>query len=280
MTMSPAAPTPPEGGASPATSSGSTPPRNLSPVPAVRRVGLGAPLRWLRAGAGDLTRAPGPSLFYGCAFALAGWSIYAVFQFAYALAYGLTWGFLLVGPYLAAGLYDISRRLQAGERVSLAPTLLAWRANLGGFSVFSIVLTVLMLLWSRASLIVFALYFSTNLPSVKDLLLQTLSLEHWEFLLAYFALGAVFAQAAFSISVVSIPMMMDRKTDAIVAAITSTRAMFENPLPLLVWALLIVGLTAVGFATGFLGLIVTTPILGHATWHAYRELVAPDPPAA
>jgi uncharacterized membrane protein len=278
--MSPAAPTPPEVAASPATSSGSTPLRGSSPIPAVRRVGLGAPLRWLRAGASDLARAPGPSLFYGCAFALAGWSIYAVFQFAYALAYGLTWGFLLVGPYMAAGLYDISRRLQAGERVRLVPTLLAWRANMGGFSVFSIVLTVLMLLWSRASLIVFALYFSTDLPSVKDLLLQTLSPEHWEFLLAYFAVGAVFAQAAFSISVVSIPMMMDRKTDAIVAAITSTHAMFENPLSLLVWALLIVGLTVIGFATGFFGLIVTMPIVGHASWHAYRDLVAPAPPAA
>jgi len=249
--------------------------RQPSPFPPVRRVGLAAPLRWVRAGARDLARAPGPSLFYGLAFALAGWSIYFVFQFAYAFAYGLTWGFLLVGPYMSTGLYDISRRLQAGERVRLAPTLLAWRANIGGFSVFSLVLTVLMLLWSRASLIVFALYFSSGLPSVKDLVLQTLSPEHWDFLLTYFAVGAAFAQIAFTISVVSIPMMMDRNTDAIVAAITSTRAMFENPLALLLWAVLIVALTAAGFASGFLGLIVTTPIVGHATWHAYRELVGP-----
>jgi uncharacterized membrane protein len=245
----------------------------------VARVTLAAPLRWIGAGARDMMAAPVASLFYGAAYAVAGWLIYFVFQFAYAYAYGLTWGFLLVGPYLATGLYDISRRLEAGETVRLRPTLTAWRANIGGFSVFSLVLTVLMLLWSRASLIVFALYFSTGLPSAADLLTQMLSLSHWDFLLAYFAVGAIFAQIAYSISVVSIPMMMDRQTDAIVAAITSVRAMLENPAPLLLWALLIVAMIGAGFATGFIGLVITVPIVGHATWHAYRELVGPGPKA-
>ena len=246
--------------------------------PAPRRVPRGAALRWLRAGWRDLQRAPAPSLFYGLAFALAGWLINFVsgFAHAYAYAYGLTWGFLLVAPYLATGLYDISRRLEAGERVRLAPTLLAWRANVGGFSVFSIVLTVLMLLWSRASLIVFALYFSNGLPSVDGLLGQALSPEHWDFVLTYFAVGAIFAQIAFSVSVVSIPMMLDRRTDAIVAAITSVRTMFENPAALLLWALLIVALMVFGFATRFVGLVAVVPIVGHATWHAYRDLVTPD----
>ncbi len=247
--------------------------------PAPRRVRLDAPLRWVRAGLLDVQRAPVASLFYGFAFALAGWLIHFVSRVAhaYAVAYGLTWGFLLVAPYLATGLYDISRRLEAGQRVRLGPTLVAWRANVGGFSVFSIVLTVLMLLWSRASLIVFALYFSSGLPSVDDLLGQALTLEHWDFVLTYFAVGAIFAQIAFSISVVSIPMMLDRRTDAIVAAITSVRTMFENPAALLLWALLIVALMVLGFATQFFGLVVTVPIVGHATWHAYRELVRPEP---
>jgi uncharacterized membrane protein len=246
--------------------------------PAPRRVPPDAPLRWLRAGLRDLQRAPAASLFYGLAFALAGWLIHFVSRFAhaYAYAYGLTWGFLLVAPYLATGLYDISRRLEAGERVRLAPTLVAWRVNVGGFSVFSIVLTVLMLLWSRASLIVFALYFSSGLPSVDDLLGQALSPEHWDFVLTYFAVGAIFAQIAFCVSVVSIPMMLDRRTDAIVAAITSVRTTLENPAALLLWALLIVALMLFGFATRFLGLVAVVPIVGHATWHAYRDLVTPD----
>jgi uncharacterized membrane protein len=257
---------------------GAVPPAD-SGFPAVASITLDAPFRWVGAGARDLMAAPAASLFYGAAFAVAGWLIYFVFQFAYAYAYGLTWGFLLVGPYLATGLYDISRRREAGETVRLRPTLTAWRANVGGFSVFSIVLTVLMLLWSRASLIVFALYFSNGLPSAADLLTQTLSLEHWDFVLTYFAVGAIFAQIAYAISVVSIPMMMDRHTDAIVAAITSVRAMFENPVPLLVWALLIVLLIGAGFVTGFIGLVITVPVVGHATWHAYRDLVGASPKA-
>jgi uncharacterized membrane protein len=250
-----------------------------SPFPLPLRVGPAAPLRWVRAGTRDLLAAPGASLFYGCAFALAGWLIYFVSRFAYAYAYayayGLTWGFLLVGPYLATGLYDISRRLEAGESVRLRPTLTAWRANVGGFSIFSIVLTVLMLLWSRASLIVFALYFSSGLRSVDDLLGQALSVEHWDFVLTYFAVGALFALIAFSISVVSIPLMLDRRCDAIVAAITSVRTLFESPAAMLLWALLIVVLIGIGFATRFVGLLLAVPIVGHATWHAYRELVGP-----
>lgn len=250
-----------------------------SPFPAPLAVGLGAPLRWLRAGVRDLRGAPGPSLFYGAAFALAGWLIYLVFRFAYAYAYGLTWGFLLVGPYLATGLYDISRRLEAGEPVRLRPTLTAWRRNVGAFSIFWIVLTVLMLLWSRASLIVFALYFSSGLPTVNELLGRVLSPEHWDFVLTYFAVGALFATIAFSISVVSIPLMLDRDTDAIVAAITSVRALMRNPAPMMLWGVLIVALIGAGFATRFLGLVVAAPIVGHATWHAYRDLVGSSPPA-
>jgi uncharacterized membrane protein len=250
------------------------PPPAESPFPQPLRVGLDAPLRWVRAGLRDVLRAPGPSLFYGFAFALAGWLIYLVFRFAYAFAYGLTWGFLLVGPYLAAGLYDISRRLERGEPVRLGPTLVAWRANVGGFSVFWIVLTVLMLLWSRASLIVFALYFNSGLPSVDDLLSRVLSLEHWDFVLTYFSIGAVFALVVFSVSAVSIPLMLDRGTDAIVAGITSVRTLTQNPAALFLWGLLIVALIGFGFATAFVGLVVTAPIVGHATWHAYRDLIA------
>ncbi len=250
-----------------------------SPFPVPRHVGVGAPLCWLRAGVRDLLTAPGSSLFYGFAFALAGWLIYLVFRFAFALAYGLTWGFLLVGPYLATGLYEISRRIEAGEPVSLWPTLTAWRTNIGGFGVFSIVLTVLMLLWSRASLILFALFFSSGLPSVDDLLGQVLRLQHWDFVLAYFAVGALFGLIGFCISVVSVPLILDRRTDAIVAAITSVRTIYQNPAALLLWALLILGLICAGLATRLLGLVIVAPVLGHATWHAYRDLLEGDPNA-
>jgi len=194
------------------------------PFPVPRRVGIGAAFRWLQSGVRDLPRAPGPSLFYGVAFAFTGWLIYWVFRFAFALAYGLARGFLLVGPYLATGLYDISRRIETGEAVSLRPTVTALRANIGGFGIFAIVLTLL-LLWSRASLILFALFFSSGLPPVDDLLGQVLSLQHWDFVLVYFAVGALFALIAFSISVVSIPFVLDPRTEMMVAAIRSVRTL-------------------------------------------------------
>lgn len=247
--------------------------QRASPFPAVRQIGLGAPLRWLAAGWHDLVRAPAASLFYGTAFSLMGWLIYLVFRHAHEYVSALAAGFLLVGPFLCTGLYDISRRLAAGESVRLASTLSAWRANLGAFSLFALILTVVMLVWARASLVTFALFFSSGMPSLTDFLGQVTRIEHWDFVLTYFAVGAVFATLVFALSVVSVPLMLARGTDTIVAAITSVRALAANPLPLALWAALIVLLIAAGFATLFLGLMVTVPVVGHATWHAYREIV-------
>jgi uncharacterized membrane protein len=256
---------------SPATAAQPTQPP--SPFPPVRQVGAGAPLRWVAAGWRDLRAAPVPSLFYGVAFALMGWLIYVVFRHAHEYTSALTAGFLLVGPFLCTGLYDISRRLAAGQTVRLAPTLTAWRANLGAFSMFALILTVVMLVWARASLVTFALFFSSGMPSLAGFLGRVASVEHLDFVLTYFAVGAVFATVVFALSVVSVPLMLARGTDTVVAAITSVRALAANPLPLALWAMLIVLLIGVGFATLFIGLLVTVPIVGHATWHAYRDLV-------
>jgi uncharacterized membrane protein len=245
-----------------------------SPFPPLRTVSLSAPFRWLALGWADLRRAPAASITYGAIFAMMGWLIALVFRHAYELVSAMAAGFLLLGPFLATGLYDISRRLQDAQRVRFADTLTAWRANLGAFSLFSLVLTIIMLVWARASLVTFALFFSGGMPTLKSFLDQLLSIEHLDFLLTYFAVGALFAAIVFAVSVVSVPMMLDRGTDTIVAALTSVRALFTNPLPLLVWALLIVVVIGVGFATFFVGLVVAVPLIGHATWHAYRALVA------
>ncbi|MFZ5538211.1 MAG: DUF2189 domain-containing protein [Pseudomonadota bacterium] len=251
-------------------------PGNPSPFPKIRRVSMSAPLRWITAGWRDFRRAPAASAFYGAAFALMGWLIYFVFSHAYEYTSALTAGFLLVGPFVATGLYDISRRLAHGEPVALRPTLTAWKANVSAFSLFALVLTVILLVWARASLVTFALFFSTGMPTLSGFLRQIVSLEHLDFVLVYLAVGLGFAAIVFAVGVVSVPMMLDRGTDTIVAALTSVRALAENPAPLLFWAVLIVLLIGAGFATLFVGLIVTAPIVGHATWHAYRDLVASD----
>lgn len=248
-----------------------------SPFPPIRRVSAAAPLRWLAAGAHDFKRAPLPGLFYGACFALMGWLIWFVFRHAYEYTSALTAGFLLVGPFLCAGLYEVSRRLQRGEPVPLAPTLTAWRSNLGAFSLFALMLTIVMLIWARASLVTFALFFSSGMPTLTNFLARVVAPEHWDFILTYFAVGGLFAAIVFSISVVSVPMMLDRGTDTVVAALTSVRALFENVGPLLLWAVLIVVVIGLGFATLFVGLIVAAPVIGHATWHAYQDLVGEQP---
>jgi uncharacterized membrane protein len=215
---------------------------------------------------------------YGLAFALMGWLIALVFRHAYQYTSALSAGFLLLGPFLATGLYDISRRLARGEAVRFRDTMTAWRANLGAFSLFALVLTIIMLVWARASLVTFALFFSSGMPTLQSFTEQIVSVEHVDFLLTYFAVGALFAGIVFAVSVVSVPMMLDRGTDTIVAALTSVRALFSNPLPLLVWALLIVIVVGAGFASFYVGLVVAVPVIGHATWHAYRDLVADSRP--
>lgn len=244
-----------------------------SPFPAIRTVPLAAPFDWLARGAADMRRAPTASLAYGMVFALMGLAIVAVFRGAYEYTSALIAGFLLVGPFLATGLYDISRRLEHERVARLADTTRAWRSNLGAFSLFALGLTILMLIWARAALVTFALFFSTGMPTLEGFLAQVLSIEHIDFVLTYLAVGGLFAAIVFAVSVVSVPMMLDRGTDTIVAAITSVRALFTNPLPLALWAALIVVIVGLGFATAFIGLVVAVPLVGHATWHAYRDLV-------
>lgn len=245
------------------------------PFPRVRRVGLGAPLRWVALGAGDLKACPRPSLFYGFCFAAMGLLVTMVFRRAYEYTFALTTGFLLLGPFLAMGLYEISRRREQGVPAALAPTLTVWRRNAGNIGVFVLVLGIVFLVWARASMIVFALFYTSELPSLSGFIGQVASLQNLEFLAVYFGVGLVFAAIVFAASVVSIPLMLDRNQDAVSAVIASFNALRSNPGPMLIWAFLIVSLTGIGFLSFHVGLVVTMPIIGHASWHAYRELVEP-----
>ncbi len=241
--------------------------------PPVRAVAATAPFGWLAKGARDYRAHPLASALYGACFAAMGWLIAFTFRHAYEYVSALVTGFFLVGPFLAIGLYDLSRRRERGEAQRLAPTLVAWRRNAGAIGVFALVLTVILLVWARASLVVFALSYEGEMPSVAGFLGQMFSLDNLEFLFAYCCVGGFFAVLTFAISVVSVPMMVDRPTDGVVAVLTSLRAFGANVPAMLVWGSAIVALTTLGFALAFVGLVVTVPIIGHATWHAYRALV-------
>ncbi len=244
-----------------------------SSFPVIRAIKSYQILSWLKHGVQDLRQAKLASLFYGFVFATAGFLMHAVLFDASWLLSGLTTGFLLVGPFLAMGLYDLSRRMGLGENPNLLLTLTAWRANLMNVGIFAGVLVVILLIWARASLVIFALFFQGGLPTFLDIVHTLITFQQPTFALVYFAVGGFFAAFVFSVSVVAIPLMADKKTDAVTAAIASLIAVVRNPLQMALWALTIVALVVIGFATFYVGLIITMPIIGHASWHAYKDLV-------
>ncbi|HSO07951.1 MAG TPA: DUF2189 domain-containing protein [Pelomicrobium sp.] len=245
------------------------------PFPTIRQVDAGAPFRWLKAGWRDLRRAPAASLFYGAAFAVMGMLLHVYLREDPGVTLGLATGFTLVGPFLAIGLYDISRRLQEGRPVRLLETLTAWRANIGGVGLFAVVFMLVMATWVRVSVVIVALFFSGGMPTMKTFLAQLLSLDNLAFAAIYVGVGALFATFVYAVSVVSIPLLLDRSIDAITAMIASFVTLVRNPGTLAVWAAIIVAAIGVGMLPFYLGLIVTGPLIGHAAWHAFRDLVAP-----
>lgn len=248
------------------------------PLPQVRQIGLMAPVAWLNRGFADLLAAPVASLFYGVVLAAMGYLLVTYYGGAVGLA--LTTGFLLIGPFLAVGIYDISRMLAAGQPVALSRTLTAWRGNLPAIGFYALILMLSLAVWLRISVVLVALL----VPSGADTLLGFLaalgkSPGAWAFVAIYVGIGAVLAAFSFAISAVALPMLLDRtRLDAVTAMIVSFRTIANNPAPMTLWAAIIVALTGAGFASWFLGLVVTIPLIGHATWHAYTEVVEPAPP--
>ncbi len=209
-----------------------------------------------------------------------GHALWWVFRAAPAYVLALSAGFLLMGPFLCLGLYHASRALERGEAPDLGASLLAWESAKGSMAIFAGVLLILEMLWGRASLVVFAISFNT-MPSTDRLLAQLLAPENLEFLLTYLAVGAVFAGLIFVTSVIAIPMILDRAGDAVSAGLTSIRACLQNPGVMLWWGALITGLVGLAMLPWFAGLLVVGPVIGHASWHAYRQIVTvrANPPA-
>ena len=232
-----------------------------------------APFQWLKLGWRDFTRAPLLGLFYGACFAFMGGVLMLLFRHAPAYVLALSAGFLLVGPFLCLGLYDASRRLERHEPLSLGRSLLAWRTRTGTMAIFGAVLLVIEMLWARASLVVFALSFD-GMPDFKGSLLALLDPQNLTFIVAYLIVGGLFATLIFACSVVAMPMILDRETDAISAGITSIRLCLAQPGVMLLWGLTITAIVVVALLPWFLGLLVAAPVLGHASWHAYRAAVA------
>lgn len=240
---------------------------------AVRRVELSRPFAWLARGWQDLRRAAAASLFYGLVLAFAGgWITWFVWGRPH-LVTALYSGFFLVAPFLLIGVYDLSRQLAAGERPDLGRSLRAWRANADSIGLYGFLLAFVLISWERLSAILFALLLTGDVASVETLVADVLRGANLPLAVAWLGLGALLAALVYCASVVSVPMLLDRRADVPSAVLASFAAVRANPGPLALWAAVIVVLTAIGFATWFAALVVILPWLGHASWHAYKDLV-------
>lgn len=243
-------------------------------APAVRRVGVLRPFVWLWMGARDLAFRPGISLGIGAVAAVVGLILMAVTWQATYLAPALLGGFLLVAPFVAMPLYALSRQREQSASADSTQAFRAWRGNGDSIALFGLMLALAYLAWERLAAVVFALFFTEQVQRVPhlppDLLLSG---QPAGLVLAFLAVGATVAALVFALGVVSVPSLIDRPLDVITAALTSLRCCARNPVAMLLWAALIATLTALGFATFMLGLIVIFPWLAHASWHAYREMV-------
>lgn len=244
--------------------------------PKVRKVGMNAPWTWLSKGWDDLRKAAKVSLLYGFAFALVGLALLAatVYFNLYYLTLPVAAGFFLVGPVMVVGLYEISHALENGEPVTLATPFRAWKHNGSQIAFIGFVLGLFFLAWMRFATLLFALFFGSSPPDIGNFLQEVVfSGSNISFLLIGTLIGAVLSALVFAIAVVSIPMLLDRKTNVFVALATSVTAVRQNKLPMLLWAVLIVLFVGAGMGVAVIGLAVTLPLIAHATWHAYRDLV-------
>lgn len=239
----------------------------------VRSVSAARPLHWLALGWLDLARRPGTALLHGAALAAFGLLLLWGARGEFWLLAGAFSGFLLVAPVLATGLYAISRALERGGRASLGSALDAWRPRDGRLVTFGLLLALAGTGWVLTSAALITSFASEPVRNPADFLRIVVLREESVLFETWLALGGVLAAPMFASSVIAIPLLLDRRIGVLAAVLTSWRAVLANPVPLALWAALIMLLTFAGMATLVIGLIVVVPWLGHASWHAYRDLV-------
>ena len=238
-----------------------------------------APLGWIRKGFADMRAAPKHSLTYGAVVVALSLvvALIALERGNYFVLLALMSGFIFVAPVVAIGTYAISCSLEQGQRPSLRRCLFEERRALGNLAVFALMLLVVFLVWARAGSMVHVFFPIEDHPGWRELL---------RFYAIGSAVGSIFAAIVFSAAAFSLPMMMERRVDTVTAVVSSVNAVLRNKPAMAVWATLIVLAVAPGFSLLMLGrerggwvtallllLGLTLPLIGHATWHGYRETI-------
>ena len=260
----------------------STIPALLPPLPIERawkkNIAPAAALSWLVAGWRDFATNPVASISYGIfVYLVSIVTVVGLFAFGWDyILFPAFAGFMVVGPVLAIGLYEKSRLLAAGKFASLSRMIVV-RPKSGAQILFAgVLLLLLTLLWMRAAVLIYALFFGLmpfpGLALIAPMLVTTGI--GWVMLIVGGAVGGLFAAFAFAISAFAIPMLLNEPVDALTAMGTSMALVWHNLPVMLTWAAIMLVLIAIGLVTGLLGLIIVFPVLGHGSWHAYRAMRA------
>ena len=259
-------------------------PKTPIPLPQVRTVGLMQPMTWLVLAWRDMARSGWISFAHGLAITAFGGAILAVAHHRFWLLAGALSGFLVVAPVLATSLYALSRALEQRQEANLGVVLKTWlnwqnsHFNKWGNDYWCMVQFGALLALAATGWVITSAAFITLLAPVPvespmDFMRHVvLANNGWLFEL-WLGLGSLLAAPIFASSVIAMPLLLDRRASLRVAVLTSWQVVVANPLPMAFWAALILGFTLLGLGSLLLGLIFVMPMLGHASWHAYRDLV-------
>lgn len=247
----------------------------------IRRIGFADLKDALRAGLADFNAMPTHAIFLCLVYPVVG-LLLARLAFGYSvlpLLYPLVTGFVLLGPLAALGLYELSRRREAGQETSVTHAFdVLQSSSIGGIVALGLLLMVVFAIWIAIANALYIANFGYGSPTsigafVNDVLTTR---PGWNLIVFGNGIGFLFAVLVLSVSAVSFPLLLDRDVGAAVALLTSVRAVARNPLTMAVWGLIVAALLLIGSLPFFIGLTVVMPILGHATWHLYRKLIVPD----
>jgi uncharacterized membrane protein len=241
----------------------------------IRRVAARQAVEWLRRGWDDFRQIKTPSVAHGALITALGAVLLMLgSSHPYLVAAAIS-GYLLVGPIMTTGLCELSRRRAANEPLGFDESLQAMTRNPEGLIYFGVVLAIIAAAWFVVSGIVLQSALHASTPSLGEALWGSLSdAASRPQLLSYLGSGAILAAIVFMLSVVAIPLIIDRHATALDAMWISVKVTFRNLPAMIVWGALIAGLTAIGFVTFLFGMIIIAPVLGHATWHAYKDLIS------
>lgn len=249
-------------------------------LPEVRSIAISDLRGALQQGWADFRNAPAFGLFFGAIYALGGLILVSVVTMLDMrwVAYPLVIGFALLGPFVASGLYEVSRRLETGRSLSWPVVLgVVWDQHRRELGWMAFVMLFVFWVWMYQARTIFVVFFGSKGFATYDAFIDAVftTTNGWTFLLVGHVVGAIISMILFALTVVSCPLLLDREADFVTAMITSIRAVAASPVVMMGWGLFVIVCMMLSMLPAFLGLVIVLPVLGHATWHLYRRAVIP-----